>query len=62
MFVFLVEFPLLSLVMCQTIVDCLSPIVITCVLNESKDHWLVSDPLKNAITMSSKLKENLGIV
>ncbi len=27
----------------QTMVDCLSTIVIACVLNQSKDHWLLSD-------------------
>jgi hypothetical protein len=47
---------------CQTIVDCLFPIVIAYVLNQSKDHWLLDDALNNAITMSSKLKEDVGIV
>jgi len=47
---------------CQTIIDCLSLVVTVCVLNQSKDHWLLSDALNNAITMSSKLKEFVGII
>jgi hypothetical protein len=47
---------------CQTIIDCLFLVVIACVLNQSKDHWLLSDALNSAIIMSSKLKENVGIV
>jgi hypothetical protein len=39
----------------------LSPIVIACVLNQSKDHWLCSDALNNAITVNSMLKEDIGI-
>ncbi len=38
----------------------MAPIVIAYVLNQSKDHWLFSDALNNAITMSSK--EDVGIV
>jgi hypothetical protein len=34
--------PTITWHICQTIVDCLSPIVITCVLKQSKDHWLLS--------------------
>jgi hypothetical protein len=37
-------------------------IVIVYVLNQSKDHWLLGDALNNAITMNSKLKEDVGIV
>jgi len=40
----------------------LSLVVIAYVLNQSKDHWLLDDALNNAITMSSKLKEDVGIV
>jgi hypothetical protein len=45
----------------QTIVDYSFPIVITCVLNWSKGNWLLNDALNSAITMSSKLKEKVGI-
>jgi hypothetical protein len=38
------------------------PIDTACVLNQSKDHWLLSDALNNAIIMISKLKEDVGIV
>jgi hypothetical protein len=41
----------------QTIVDCLSPIVFACVLNQSRGHWLLSDVLHFAISMSLKLRE-----
>jgi hypothetical protein len=37
-------------------------VVTVCVLNQSKDHWLLSDALNNAITMSSKLREFVGII
>jgi len=40
----------------------LSLVVIAYVLNQSKDHWLLDDALNNAIIMSSKLKEDVGIV
>jgi hypothetical protein len=39
----------------------LFPIVISYVFNQSKDHWLLGDALNNAITMSFKLKEDVGI-
>jgi hypothetical protein len=41
----------------QIVVDCLSPIVITYVLNQSKGHWLLNDSLQSTISMSLKLKE-----
>jgi hypothetical protein len=41
----------------QTVVDYLSPIVSTCVLNQSRGHGLLSDALHFAISMSFKLKE-----
>jgi hypothetical protein len=43
-------------------VDCLSPIVFTCILNQSRGHWLFSDTLHSAMSMSSKLKEENQIV
>ncbi len=54
--------PIITWHICQTIVDCLFPILTTCVLNQSKDHGLLSEALNNAIIMSSKLKEDVGIV
>jgi hypothetical protein len=36
-------------------------IVITCVLNQSNGHWLLSDALNFTITTSLKLKEEVGI-
>ncbi len=54
--------PIITWHICQTIVDCLSLVIIACVLNQSKDHQLLNDALNNAITMSSKLKEDVGIV
>ncbi len=41
----------------QIVLDCLSPIVITYVLNQYKGHWLLSDAIHSAIFMSLKLKE-----
>ncbi len=46
----------------QIIVDCLSPIVSTCVLNQSHGHWLFSDVLHSAISMSLKLKYENKII
>ncbi len=43
----------------QIIIDCLFPIVITCVLNQSRGHWLLKDALHVAITMNLKLKEEI---
>jgi hypothetical protein len=42
---------------CQIIIDSLSPIVITCVLSQSKGHWFLNDALHSTISMSLKLKE-----
>jgi hypothetical protein len=41
----------------QTIIDCLSPIVFACFINQSYGHWLLSDALHFAIFMSLKLRE-----
>jgi hypothetical protein len=43
-------------------VDCLSPIVFACVLNQSCGHWLLSDVLHFVISISLKLKEENKIV
>ncbi len=52
--------PIITWHICQTIVDCLALIATICVLNQSKGHWVVSDALNSAITISSKLKEEIG--
>ncbi len=41
----------------QIVVDCFSPIVITYVLNQYRGHWLLSDALHSAISLSLKLKK-----
>jgi hypothetical protein len=38
----------------------LSPIVIACILNKSKDHQLLIDALKATISMSLKLKQEMN--
>jgi hypothetical protein len=42
---------------CQIVVDCLSLILIVCVLNQSRGYWLLSDALHFAISMTLKLRE-----
>ncbi len=42
--------------------DCFSPIIYACVLNQSCGHWLFSDVLHFAISMSLKLKEENKII
>jgi hypothetical protein len=44
---------------CQIVVDYFSSIVITCVLNQYRGHWLLSDAFHFAIFKSLKLKEEL---
>ncbi len=41
----------------QIIVDVHSPIVFTCVLNQFKGHWLLSDALNSTIFICLKLKK-----
>jgi hypothetical protein len=48
--------------MSRTIVDCLFPIVATCVLNKSYEHWFLNDALHFAISMNLKLKEKNEVV
>ncbi len=48
--------PLLTWHISQIIVDVLSPIVSTCVLNQSRGHWLLGDVLNYAIYICLKLK------
>jgi hypothetical protein len=51
--------PLLVWHIFKTIVDSLSPIVTTCVLNQSRSHWLFSDALQSTITICLKFKEEI---
>jgi hypothetical protein len=51
--------PPLTWHICQIVVNCLSPIITTCVRNQSRGHWLLSDVLHFAISMNLKLIEEL---
>jgi hypothetical protein len=44
---------------CCIIVDYLGPVVSTCILNQSRRHWLLSDALNFAISMSLNLEMKL---
>ncbi len=44
----------------QITIDFLGPIVFTCILNQSKGHWLLSDALNFAIPMSLKFKDEIN--
>jgi hypothetical protein len=46
----------------QIVVDCLLPIVSTCVINQAHGHWLLSDALHFVISMSLKLKKENQII
>jgi len=54
--------PLLTWHIFQIVVDCLSPIVSTCVLNQLCGHWLLGNVVHSAISMSLKLKEENKII
>ncbi len=43
----------------QIVVDVVSLLVTTCVLNQSHGHWLSSDALQFVITMNTKIIEEL---
>jgi hypothetical protein len=45
----------------QIIVDCISLLMYVYVLNQSCDHWLLSDASHSTLTMSFKLKEEIKI-
>ncbi len=49
--------PLLTWHIYQIVVDYLSLVVSTCVLNQSHGHWFLNDVLHSIISMSLKLKE-----
>ncbi len=55
-------FPPLTWQISHIIVGCLSPIVSMCVLNQSHGHWLLSDALHFAISMSLRIKEENQIL
>ncbi len=44
---------------CHIIVDSLGPIVSACILNQSRGHWLLSDALNFAISMSLKFRDGI---
>jgi hypothetical protein len=49
--------PPLTWHICQIGFGCLYPIVMTCILNQFKGHWLLNDALHSAVFMSLKLRE-----
>jgi hypothetical protein len=51
--------PPLTWNICHIIVDSLCPIVSTCILNQSRGHWLLSDALNSAISMSPKFRDEI---
>jgi hypothetical protein len=54
--------PFLTWQIFQTIVDCLSLVVTTYVLNKSYGYWFLNDALHSAISMNLKLKEKNEVV
>jgi hypothetical protein len=40
--------------------DCLSLVVIACVVNQFNNHWLLFDALQSTITMCLKFKEEIA--
>jgi hypothetical protein len=40
-------------------VDALCPIVVACVLNQSKSHWLLSNALQSTNTMCLKFRQKI---
>jgi hypothetical protein len=51
--------PLLTWHICEIVVDYFALVVTTCVLNQFKGHWLLSDALHSTISISLKLKKKL---
>jgi len=43
----------------QNIVDSLGPVVFACIMNYSRGHWLLSDALNFAISMSLNFKDEI---
>ncbi len=44
---------------CCITVDSLGPIVFACILNQFRGHWLLSDALNFAISMSLKFRDEI---
>ncbi len=51
--------PPLTWHICHIIVDSLGPIVSTCILNQSRGHWLLNDALNYAMSTSLKFKDEI---
>jgi len=51
--------PPLTWHICCIIVDSLGPIVSTCILNQSRGHWLLNDALNSIISMSLKFRDEI---
>ncbi len=44
---------------CRIIIDYFCPIVSTCILNQSRGHWLLSDALNSTISISLKFMNEI---
>jgi hypothetical protein len=51
--------PPLTWYICRIIVDFLSLVVFTYILNQSPRHWLLSDALNSSISMNLKFKDEI---
>jgi hypothetical protein len=51
--------PPLTWHICRIIVDFFDLVVSTCILNQSRGHWLLSDALNYAISISLKFKDEI---
>jgi hypothetical protein len=49
-------------VVCEMVVKMLSLIVISCVLNQSRKHWLLGDALQFIITKTCEVHDEVGHV
>jgi hypothetical protein len=47
---------------CHIIVDSLSLVMSPCILNRFRGHWLLSDALNSAISMSLKFRDEIDFV
>jgi hypothetical protein len=53
--------PPLTWHICYIIADSFDLVVSTCILNQSRGHWLLSDALNFAISMSLKFREEIDL-
>jgi len=53
--------PPLTWHICCIIADSFDLVVSTCILNQSRGHWLLSDALNSAISMSLKFREEIDL-